>query len=138
MAFLGLLGQEAGQAEVCLAGIYYLDTSAYLGDMGVLDAGAELRRLGWAAGSTIHMADQYRETADMVLAWAQGQTSHCNIEIGDWLPDFNDYARFTELLDSLLNKLDVVPRERLSQWLSSHLRRVQRRWTDEARSVRLL
>lgn len=115
--------REAGQVKVSLAGIHYPDTSAYFGDFGVIDASQELRRRGWAIDHGIYIADHFRAAADMVLAWAFGQSKHCNVELSDWFPEDQDQWYILHLLTSATDKMSDSQRDRINQWAESQLRR---------------
>ena len=70
-----------GQAKVSLAGIHYPDTTFYFGDAGIMSSSEELNRRGWQIDHQVYIADHFRATGDMVLAWAFGQSKHCNVEL---------------------------------------------------------
>lgn len=114
--------REAGQVKVSLAGIHYPDTSAYFGDFGVIDASQKLRRRGWAIDHGIYIADHFRAAADMVLAWAFGQSKHCNVELSDWFPEDEDQCYILHLLTSATDKMSDSQRDRIKQWAQSQLR----------------
>lgn len=116
--------REAGQVKVSLAGIHYPDTSAYFGETGILDASQELRRRGWTINQGIYIADHFRAAADMVLAWACGQSKHCNIELSDWFPEEQDRCYMLQLITSASHKMSASQRDRINQWAELQLRRI--------------
>jgi hypothetical protein len=55
-------------AKVSLAGIHYPDTTAYFGDLGIIDVTDELAKRGWSMdGHRLFMADHYKAAADIRL-----------------------------------------------------------------------
>ncbi|MFP3325686.1 hypothetical protein R0K05_21755, partial [Planococcus sp. SIMBA_160] len=84
---IGYWDKEASQVKVSLAGVHFPDTTAFLGDTGILDAAPELRRRGWIVAREIFIADHYRAAADLVIAWSLGKAPRCNVELGDWFPE---------------------------------------------------
>jgi hypothetical protein len=120
--YLSYWDKTAGQAKVSLAGIHYPDTSDYFGETGILNASEELERRGWVIDHQIYMVDHYRAAADMVLFWALSQSEHCNVELSEWFPDEQDRNDIVQLLRSVLDKLEVLQRDRVTRWLESQLR----------------
>lgn len=114
--------KEAGQVKVSLAGIHFPDTTAYLDDAGIVDAGPELRRRGWKVEREIFIADHFRATADMVIAWSSSTAPRCNVELNDWFSEDQDFCRIVELLTAVTARLDSLPRQRLDGWLEDQLR----------------
>ena len=119
--YLSYWNSTTGQAKVSLAGIHYPDTSKYFGDTGIMNASEELKQRGWQIDRQVYIADHFRATGDMVLAWAFGQSKHCNVELSEWFPDDQDLAAMVGLLRGAFNKLENVHRNRLNQWLESQL-----------------
>lgn len=120
--YLSYWNSTTGQAKVWLAGIHYPGTSNYFGDTGIMNASEELKRRGWQVDHQVYIADHFRATGDMVLAWAFGQSKHCNVELSEWFPDNGDLDKVVDLLNSTLSKLDISPRDRLIQWLAAQMR----------------
>lgn len=54
------------------------------------------------------MANHFRAAGDMALAWAFGQSKHCNVELSEWFPDDQDLADMVRLLRRALDRLDGV------------------------------
>ena len=109
--------KDTGRVKVSLAGVHFPDTSALLGDVGILDAAAELGRRGWVVDREIWIADHYRAAVDLAIAWSIGKAPRCNIELSDWFPENEDHKRVVELLTSVLNKIDMLSSNRLASWL---------------------
>lgn len=66
--FLSYFDRESGAAKVSLTGIHYPDTTAYFGDLGIIDVTSQLAERGWSAeGRRMYMADHYRAAADMIV-----------------------------------------------------------------------
>lgn len=122
--YLSYWDSTSGQAKVSLAGIHYPDTTFYFGDAGILDASEELNRRGWQVGNQVFMADHFRAAGDMVLAWALGQSKHCNVELSEWFPNISDLNQIVRMLNSTITKLDVSQRERLKLWLAAQNQQV--------------
>lgn len=120
--YLAYWNSMTGQAKVSLAGIHYPDTSKYFGDTGIMNASEELKQRGWQIDHKIYMANHFRAAGDMALAWAFGQSKHCNVELSKWFPDDQDLADMVRLLRRALDRLDGVERDRLGRWLESQLR----------------
>lgn len=112
----------AGKVKVGLAGIHYPDTSSYLGDVGIISARAALKRQGWPVDGEVYMANHFRAAADLVLAWALGQSEHCNVELADWFVEEQDLNAIVDLLTCALGKLDAAPQARVEHWLGAQLR----------------
>ena len=87
-----------------------------------MNASEELKRRGWQIERQVYIADHFRATGDMVLAWAFGQSKHCNVELSEWFPDDRDLADMVSLLRRALDRLDGAERDRLDLWLESQLR----------------
>jgi hypothetical protein len=102
-----------------LAGIHYPDTTAYFGDLDIIDVTHELAARGWSVdGYRLFMADHYRAVADMVVRWALGESNHCSVEIDDWLPSRSERRRLLETLDTGRSKLCEVGRwQKVKAWL---------------------
>jgi hypothetical protein len=115
--FLGYCDSYTGQVKVSLAGIHCPDTSSLFGANGVLDAREELAKRGWRLDSSVYMADHFRATADLVIAWTLGRNEHCNVELADWFPAHEDHTKVVRLLESALGNLERTQQHRLSQWL---------------------
>lgn len=120
--YLSYWDSTTGQAKVSLAGIHYPDTSKYFGDTGIMNASKELKQRGWQIDHQIYMANHFRAAGDMALAWAFGQSKHCNVELSEWFPDDRDLADMVSLLRRALDRLDGAERDRLDLWLESQLR----------------
>lgn len=106
-------------AKVSLAGIHYPDTTAYFGDLGIIDVTDELAKRGWSAeGRRLCMADHYRAAADMIVRWALSESIHCSVEIDDWFPSGVERQRLLELLDIARSQLSKVGRwQKVDAWL---------------------
>lgn len=115
--FLGYWNRDTGQVKASLAGIHCPDTSFLFGATGVLDAREELTKRGWRFTSAVYMADHFRATADLVIAWALGRNEHCNVDLAEWFPEQQDHARAVRLFESALSKLESTEQQRLSHWL---------------------
>lgn len=102
-----------------LAGIHYPDTTAYFGDLGIIDVSDELAERGWSAkGRRLYMADHYRAAADMIVKWAQSESSHCSVEIDDWFPSRVERQRLLEILNTARSQLSKVDRwQKVEAWL---------------------
>ena len=93
--FLSYFDRESGIAKVSSAGIHYPDTTAYFGDLGIIDVTDELAKRGWSVdGHRLFMADHYRAAADMIVRWALSESSHCSVEIDDWFPSAKHQRKF--------------------------------------------
>ena len=101
------------------AGAYYPDTTAYFGDLGIIDATDELAKRGWSVdGYRLFMADHYRAAADMIVRWALSESIHCSVEIDDWFPSRAERQRLLETLDTARSKLSEVGRwQKVEAWL---------------------
>lgn len=117
--FLSYFDRESGVAKVSLAGIHYPDTTAYFGDLGIIDVTDELAGRGWSVdGYRLFMADHYRAAADMIVRWALSESIHCNVEIDDWFPSGVERQRLLELLDTAGSQLSKVGRwQKVDAWL---------------------
>lgn len=104
--YLSYWNSTTGQAKVSLAGIHYPDTSKYFGDTGIMNASEELKQRGWQIDHQIYMANHFRAAGDMALAWAFGQSKHCNVELSEWFSDDRDLADIVRLLSRALDRLD--------------------------------
>ncbi len=106
-------------AKVSLAGIHYPDTTAYFGDLGIIDVTAELAERGWSVDShRLFMADHYRAAADMIVRWALSESIHCNVEIDNWFPSRAERQRLLEILDTARSQLSKVGRwQKVEVWL---------------------
>lgn len=120
--YLSYWDSTTGQAKVSLAGIHYPDTSKYFGDTGIMNASKELKQRGWQIDHQIYIANHFRAAGDMALAWAFGQSKHCNVELSEWFPGDRDLADMLSLLRRALDRLDGAERDRLDLWLESQLR----------------
>ena len=113
--------RDSGMCKVSLAGIHFPDTTAFFGDVGILDATQLLAERGWhAEGKAVWMADHFRSAADMVVRWALSDSQHCSVEISDWFPADEDRQRFLELLavgSARLRELGKL--DRVERWLST-------------------
>ena len=67
-----------------------------------MNASEELRRRGWQIDHQIYIADHFRATGDMVLAWAFGESKHCNVELSEWFPDDQDLAASSDCSEAPL------------------------------------
>lgn len=114
--------QDRNELAGRYAGIHYPDTSKYFGDTGIMNASEELKQRGWQIDHQIYMANHFRAAGDMALAWAFGQSKHCNVELFEWFPDDRDLADMVRLLRHALDRLDGLERDRLDLWLESQLR----------------
>ncbi|MEG5266274.1 hypothetical protein TRP66_18435 [Pseudomonas sp. JDS28PS106] len=117
--FLSYFDRESGVAKVSLAGIHYPDTTAYFGDLGIIDVTDELAERGWPVdGYRLFMADHYRAAADMIVRWALSESNHCSVEIDDWFPSSAERQRLLETLDTGRSKLSDVGRlQKVEAWL---------------------
>ncbi|KAF2390757.1 hypothetical protein [Pseudomonas frederiksbergensis] len=117
--FLSYFDRESGVAKVSLAGIHYPDTTAYFGDLGIIDVTDRIADLGWSVeGQHIFMADHYRAAADMIVRWALSESIHCSVEIDDWFPSRAERERLLEILDTGKSKLSEVGRlQKVEAWL---------------------
>ncbi len=117
--FLSYFDRESGVAKVSLAGIHYPDTTAYFGDLGIIDVTDELAKRGWSVdGHRLFMADHYRAAADMIVRWALSESNHCSVEIDDWFPSRAERQRLLEILDTGKSKLSEVGRwQKVEAWL---------------------
>ncbi|WP_137163370.1 hypothetical protein [Pseudomonas asiatica] len=117
--FLSYWNRAAGVAKVSLAGIHYPDTAEFFGDVGIIEVGHVLRRLGWAIeGRDVYIADHYRAAGDMVVRWALSESQHCNVEIEEWFPGDDDKQRFVGLLVAGRPRLQELGRlEKVETWL---------------------
>ena len=98
--FLSYFDRESGVAKVSLAGIHYPDTTAYFGDLGIIDVTDELARRGWSAeGRRLYIADHHRAAADMIVKWVLSDSKHCNVEVAEWFPSPEDQQRLLKLLE---------------------------------------
>lgn len=120
--YLSYWNRETGQVKVSLAGIHYPDTNDYFDATGIVNASAELERLGWKIEHQVYIADHARAAADMAVAWALGQSKHCNVELAEWFPDDSDLDNVVQMLTSALPKLEALQRDRLYQWLATQTR----------------
>ncbi|WP_046485339.1 hypothetical protein [Pseudomonas veronii] len=122
--FLSYFDWESGVAKVSLAGIHYSDTTAYFGDLGIIDVTDELAKRGWSVeGRRLYMADHYRAAADMIVRWALSESSQCSIEIDDWFPSRAERQRLLETLDTARSKLSEVGRwQKVEAWLRTQSR----------------
>lgn len=113
--------REAGVCKVSLAGIHLPDTSAFFGDVGVLDVTEVLAERGWRSeGRSVWMADHCRAAADMIVRWALSDSQHCSVEIDDWFPFNADRHRFLDLVVSAKTQLDAVGRcDKVELWLAA-------------------
>ena len=87
-----------------------------------MNASKELKQRGWQIDHQIYMANHFRAAGDMALAWAFGQSKHCNVELSEWFPGDRDLADMLSLLRRALDRLDGAERDRLDLWLESQLR----------------
>lgn len=71
------------------------------------------------------MATHFRATADFAIAWALGQSPHCNLELVDWFREEQDFKAMTDLLRSTLDELDPIACARLMQWLAAQMKAEQ-------------
>ncbi|AZE85561.1 Lipoate-protein ligase A [Pseudomonas orientalis] len=117
--FLSYFDRESGVAKVSLAGIHYPDTTAYLGDVGIIDVTDPLAERGWIVeGRRLFMADHYRAAGDMVVRWALSESNHCSVEIDDWFPSRAGRQRLLEILDTARSQLSKVGRwQKVEAWL---------------------
>jgi hypothetical protein len=113
--------RDSGVCKVSLAGIHFPDTSAFFGDVGILDATQLLAERGWHAdGKTVWMSDHFRAVADMVVRWALTDSLHCNVEMREWFPADEDRQRFLELLAVGSDRLRELGKlEKVEQWLQT-------------------
>jgi len=117
--FMSYWNRDSGVCKVSLACIHFPDTSAFLGDAGILNATQLLAERGWhAEGRCVWMADHYRAAADMVVRWALSDSQHCSVEIADWFPTEVDRQRFLDLIGAAKDRLREVGKlERVERWL---------------------
>lgn len=117
--YLSYWNRGEGVAKVSLAGIHYPDTSEFFGDVGIVEVGQVLERLGWPVqGTDVFIADHYRAAADMVVRWALSESTRCNVEIDEWFPGEEDKRRFVELLGAGRPRLQEIGRlEKVDTWL---------------------
>ena len=117
--FLSYFDRESGVAKVSLAGIHYPDTTAYFGDLGIIDVTDELAKRGWPVeGRRLYMADHCGAAADMIVRWALSECIHCSVEIDDWFPSGVERQRLLEILDTRRSKLSEVGRlQKVEAWL---------------------
>ncbi|PCM50218.1 hypothetical protein CP335_08440 [Pseudomonas fluorescens] len=117
--FLSYFDRESGEAKVSLAGIHYPDTTAYFGDLGIIDVTDELAERGWSAeGRRLYMADHYRAAADMIVRWALSESNHRSVEIDDWFSSRAERQRLLEILDTGRSKLSEVGQwQKVEAWL---------------------
>ncbi len=106
-------------AKVSLAGIHYPDTTAYFGDLGIIDVTDELAKRGWSVdGHPLFMADHYRAAADMIVRWALSDSSHCSVEVNDWFSSRAERQRLLKILDTGKSQLSEVGRwQKVEAWL---------------------
>lgn len=117
--FLAYFDRESGVAKVSIAGIHYPDTTAYFGDLGVIDVTDELAKRGWSMdGHRLFMADHYRAAADMIVRWALSESIHCSVEVDDWFSSRAERQRLLEILDTARSQLSEVGRwQKVDAWL---------------------
>jgi hypothetical protein len=117
--FLAYFDRESGVCKVSLAGIHYPDTTAYFGDLGIIDVTDELAKRGWPVkGRRLYMADHYRAAADMVVRWVLSDSIYCSVEIDDWFPSRAERQRLLEILDTARSQLSKVGRwQKVEAWL---------------------
>ena len=117
--FLSYFDRESGETKVSLAGIHYPDTTAYFGDLGIIDVTDELAKRGWSVeGRRLYMADHCRAAADMVVRWAMSESNLCSVEIDDWFPSRAERQRLLEILDTARSQLSKVGRwQKVEAWL---------------------
>lgn len=89
--FLSYFDRESGVAKVSLAGIHYLETTDYFGDLGITDVTDELTKRAWSAeGRRLYIADHQRAAADMIVKLVLSDSKQCNVEIADWFTSPGD------------------------------------------------
>lgn len=105
--------------KVSLAGIHYLETKAYLGDLGIIDLTDELAERGWPVdGYRLLMAERYRAAVDMIVRWALSESDHYSVEIDDWFASHAERRRLLEILDTARSQLSKVGRwQKVEAWL---------------------
>lgn len=121
--FMNYYDKDSGVFKVSLSGIHFPETSSYLGDDGVIDVSAEMKRRGIdTSKSRIFMADHYRAAADMVIRWALSESKHCNVEVNDWFPKDEDQRKFFSYIDKARQKLEEVGKwKKVDCWKRSQL-----------------
>jgi hypothetical protein len=119
--FMSYWNRDSGVCKVSLAGIHFPDTTAFFGDVGILDATQLLAERGWhAEEKAVWMADHLRSAADMVVRWALSDSQRCNVEIDEWFPAEMDRKRFLELLAVGSARLcELGKLDRVERWLAT-------------------
>lgn len=119
--FLSYFDRESGVAKVSLAGIHYPDTTAYFGDLGIIDVTDELAERGWSVdGYRLFMADHYRAASDMIVKWALSGSRHCNVEVAEWFPTKVEKQLLLAILEMGKPKLfELGMLKQVEAWLSS-------------------
>lgn len=119
--FLSYFDREAGVVKVSLAGIHYPDTTAYFGDIGIIDVTDELAERGWSVdGHRLFMVDHYRAAADMIVRWTLSDSKHSNVEMAEWFPLLEDRKMLFTLLETGKQKLlDTGRLHKFEGWISS-------------------
>lgn len=119
--FLSYFDRESGVAKVSLAGIHYPYTTAYFGDLGIIDVTDELTKRGWSAeGRRLYIADHHRAAADMIVKWVLSDSKHCNVEVADWFPSPGDRQKLLRFLELAKPKLLAEGNlGKMEAWLSS-------------------
>lgn len=117
--FLSYFDRESGAAKVSLAGIHYPDTTAYFGDLGIIDVTDELAKRGWLVeGRRLYMADHFRAAADMIVRWTLSESIHCSVELDDWFSSRAERQQLLEILGTGRSKLSEVGRwQKVEAWL---------------------
>ena len=120
--FLSYFDRGSGETKVSLAGIHYPDTTAYFGDLGIIDATDELAKRGWSVdGYRLFMADHYRAAADMIVRWALSESNHCSVEIDDWFSSHAERQRLLEILDTARPQLPRLADGK--KWIRGYVRK---------------
>lgn len=117
--FMSYWDRDSGVCKVSLAGVHFPDTTAFFGEVGILDATHPLVERGWPVdGRTVWMADHFRAAADMIVRWAMSDSRHCNVEITEWFPADGDRKQLLDLLESGSPGLRMFGRlEKVERWL---------------------
>lgn len=104
---------------MALAGIHYPDTTAYFGELGIIDVTNELAERGWSVEERrLYMADHYRAAVDMVVRCALSESIHCSVVLDDWFHSLAGRQRLLEILDTATSQLPKVGRwQKVEAWL---------------------
>jgi len=109
-----------GKASFRVAGANFPDTSVLLGNRGVRECSATLRRLGvpLPPGHDFYAANRDRALLDLIVSNLLQSRRPDHLRLEDYCEDETDARPLRRQLEDLRQRLDAAARRLLNEWLA--------------------